>query len=380
MKLTFLLLSLLLNIGPVVSTTFSQSIPYRPMGKDLSLKWADDGSSFNWCGLGTPNVHTCSQYERDVKEWTLVRYAMDITEKYGIMCPQEEAFTYSPSAMNAIFPRLGWPYEARDLRKQGGGLWVIGNPIGHHYAIERNVLQRFQSCLKSNKNKELARLVSTKDERDLLDANDTFTGPAAFSMTFPGPTVFDNQRSDYAPVDSRPFLISKLQSQTNRENDLIALHATHKYHKQNAEFGCGSTVPSASSVKEAHLLYESMCPPNDEECLHFRAMKPFKGTCDSRWTEQECCTWKKITDVYHQDWTLAQVAGKWGDARRADSDHNTAHTCMNNADRRLLVIFSCESQLNATQQVPNCVWPNGKRGKMSCRDFLAVLPITLKIN
>lgn len=354
------------------STTLQVSVypgrtgPYRPNDCDLSIAWDNDTYALQYCdhcGL----AHTCSQYERRVKEETLIKRATDVADLFENDCTDATRYAYGPSGLDAIAPRLNWPYKARDLMKQGGGQWIVGAK-GHVYSIHRTILKKYRACLVDRKMQAKCRLWLAADTatRKLLNINAACDGGPNPDVVFNTPIVV-KARESLAPLDSRPATIGKHKADVAR--DVRFLDALDDAHAHTV---CNSTA-GMIDVQTAMLNYEAACcagkPVCDEVCMGFRFLQPFKGGCDPSYDVGTCCAWKDATHVRFAKWVAAQKAGLAGESEENSSDHREDHNCMNNGSPLIETIRSCSE---ARQQTPNCKYGTAKRGKRSCREFLDI--------
>lgn len=372
--------------------------PYRPNECDLSLAWTDsqDGSvgredAMKWCDI-CGVVHTCSEYERDVKEWTFVFAASEVDAALADVCPDASRGAWSASGFNAVYPRLGLGYEDRDLCKgnvcdeplpakpSGGGLWVV-KVDGHHYSIEKGILREYRQCLTSTKNRATCqqRMAAAPALRMLLNLDTSCTGAHEVTQRIAHPKrlvkqkklTYDSDRAQAHPVDSRPALVAKLKAQVNRPADLAALAlVTGSHHKASGLPYAGDWI----DVQLSMVRYEALCcapgKPCDEDCLHFRVLKKFKGGCAPRWSAEQCRQWKALTHIpSHHEWGEGQRLGLWGPVRKDDSAHNNVHECMTEQNPALEVIFPCPEHPENPEQ---CAWGD-ERGAMTCQAYLPIL-------
>jgi hypothetical protein len=375
--------------------------PYRPNNCDLSLAWTasldssignEDG--FVWCDI-CGVVHTCSEYERDVKEWTQVRVTTDLDAAYADLCPAASKSAWGPSSFNAIFARLGEGYEGRALctgsicdepspaKPSGGGLWFT-KKSGHHYQIEEDVQGDYRDCLTRKENRAacMQRLATDAPTRVLLNLNTTCDGPHEVTqfVTHPkllakqGKLKYDSVRGESAAIDGRASVNARMKALSNRPADRAALALTERSHAH------ASGLPVDGDwvgTQIAHVQYEALCcepgKPCDEQCLHFRAVKPFRGGCAPRWTATQCAQWMHLVHFpYHEKWGAEQLTGNWPKVRvLGDAPHANAHECLIGNNPKLEVIMPCDESPDHPE---NCEWgPERKRGKMTCQAYLPIL-------
>jgi len=370
---------------------------YRPPGRDLSLKWTNETYLVAYCGLGGYDVHTCSQYERDLKEMTLIDRAELLLDAVGDLCPYETHTAWTSSFLNGLYPKLLLPYECRSGLVNSAGVGTCCYTIsasGDHYSKPRNTAQLFRACVTSATKKigsqlvrPLARLrlggLMNADLRDLLDVNETLDGPAPFKLGPDKPDgspwtppKIDPVRAASAPLDGR--ISTRQRDLVNRPEDLARLEATGHEHEATL---CGSHETTTIGVQLAHVQYEALCN-GDETCLHFRTMPTFHGGCDRRWTATECCQWKAIEHAFHTRWRECQRRGDGFCSRNAGWDHKEAHLSANRGGYTVagtgpIVIFSCPEY---PHDVLPCVGPGGVRGPNTPRAFLPFLVAKLGLS
>ena len=336
--------------------------PIRPSGKDLSLKWTNNGNALVWFPLGGTPL-TATQTERDKMEHTLVLRTFECIRIFKDLPEFKSAVSYAYANLAAITPRLSPEYEARALFGAGGGIWIV-QPAGHHYSFTRYSLKRFRDYILSNKRiqaEAASRLSSNTEMRDLLDLNAACSGPATFKHGIP-PKKVDGVREDTGILNTKKRIapLTPVQIQLLHE-----VHAAH--HMVDAWRNGTGPQPPPGIVEKGHLAFEATAVDDDQ--LHAFQMKAFSGAEDPSWTREEIGQWAKIQGTFHHRWMEAIEEGDWRLVREADTDHATAHFCMNDADDRVQVLFSCGNG----QGISKCPVDEKRYGKMTPREALPVL-------
>lgn len=340
--------------------------PIRPSGKDLSLKWTNNSSALVWFPLGSKDPQTATQTIRDKMEHTLVLRTFQAIRFFKDIPEFSSAVAYAYSQLATITPRLSPEYEARALFSPGGGLWIV-QPGGHHYSFTRYALKRFRDNVISHKS--LRTLVASRfslspelrDLRDLLNLNEECSGAATWKQGIP-PSKIDGVREDLAPVDTR-----KKQETLTIEQEALLFQVHSFHHLVDAWRNGLGPKPEDGIVEKGHLAFESSAK-NDVQ-LHFFQMKPFEGYADPSWSQKEIGQWANIQGTFHHRWMEGILDGDWKKVREADTDHANAHFCMNDADDRVKVLFSCGNG----QKISQCPVNPKRYGKMTPREALPVL-------
>lgn len=317
------------------SSSSSLATVCRPTGADVSERL---GGNYELYLQG----HTASQQERDCMEGTRLEYLNTLIFAVGDLVPDATEVAHACKSLTYTRLYVQGTYRGNTFEAPGG-TWIHGQPIGRLYSCPFYALRAFRTYLMASKtrNEAAERLANAPELRNVLDVNQTLTGPAEFDLG--DKPEFDSARSKDFAIDTRKaFLPCGNGDCTDlAETDAVHMCFTSSKCERPTTQECQDIFDAGTTVDAAHVKYESGCA-GDEDCEWFRRMQPFHGFQDTNtWNSTQLCQLADLEDVAHEAWDNAQLSGDPKQTEHTSMQHDVLHA-MENDGQGWLVVFPGE--------------------------------------